>query len=348
MATLTQTAYFARKAIKYGGIFLVALILLRAGYITLKKLIPPKPVPLPPANIAFGKLPSISFPQKETLYRINYRLETVSGSLPTISSQAKVYFMPEFSPGFMTQDKIITWAKTLGFNTPLQTTKYNLEVTFTFNSPYTNNLKVNLLTRNFSYTYDWRNDPSSFQTPLETSQALSRANAFLQSAESLNKDLDTANPRIVSLKMENNTLIETLPEEANLFRINFFRLTPDNLKILPADPKNSNVYVTVSNLNNNFNGVIEAQYIYHLISTDINATYPLKDVNLAWQQLLEGKGFIANMGDNPEGNIVIRNAYLAYFEPADKQSYLQPVIVFEGDRDFTAYVPAITDNLFSQ
>jgi hypothetical protein len=62
---------------------------------------------------------------------------------------------------------------------------------------------------------------------------------------------------------------------------------------------------------------------------------------------LAGKGFIANMGENVD-KVIIRNAYLAYFEPPDKQSYLQPIVVFEGDRDFIAYIPAITDNLFSQ
>jgi hypothetical protein len=30
------------------------------------------------------------------------------------------------------------------------------------------------------------------------------------------------------------------------------------------------------------------------------------------------------------------------------QSFLQPVIVFEGDRDFYAYVPAITDTWLEQ
>ncbi|KKQ73667.1 MAG: hypothetical protein US95_C0050G0001, partial [Candidatus Woesebacteria bacterium GW2011_GWB1_38_5] len=45
-----------------------------------------------------------------------------------------------------------------------------------------------------------------------------------------------------------------------------------------------------------------------------------------------------------QGNIVIRKVYLAYYDPDQYTEYYQPVIVFEGDDDFTAYVSAIIDD----
>ena len=40
---------------------------------------------------------------------------------------------------------------------------------------------------------------------------------------------------------------------------------------------------------------------------------------------------------------MIRKVSLAYFEPVTPAQFLQPVYVFEGDRGFAAYVPAIVD-----
>lgn len=350
MASLTQTAYFARKAIKYVGITLVVLILLRASYITIKKLIPPKPVPLPPPNIAFGKLPKIEFPPKETLFRINYRLETISGALPDLGGQALVYFMPESSVGFLSQEKIENWARSFRFTQkPQKAEGSEFEDLFTISSPINTTLKVNVLTRNFTFFYDWRNDPGfSFQSAPDESQSLSLAINFLQSAQSMPSDINPVNNKIVFFKNDNNNLVETTFQEANFSKVNFFRQTADSLKILPPDPKNANIYVIVSAIKNNYSGTIEAKYLHNIISTEINATYPIKEVNAAWAQLLEGKGYIANQGNNPEGNIIIRNVFLAYYEGEKTQSYLQPIIVFEGDRDFMAYVPAITDNLFAE
>jgi hypothetical protein len=34
---------------------------------------------------------------------------------------------------------------------------------------------------------------------------------------------------------------------------------------------------------------------------------------------------------------------LGYYDPLDKQEFLQPIYIFEGDQKFMAYVPAVTD-----
>ena len=40
--------------------------------------------------------------------------------------------------------------------------------------------------------------------------------------------------------------------------------------------------------------------------------------------------------------------YLAYYDPDVHADFYQSVIVFEGDNNFTAYVPAIADQFYEQ
>lgn len=346
MATLTQTAYFARKAIKYGGISLVVLILLRASYITIKRLVPPKPKPPAPPNIAFGKLPKLVFPENANLPTINYRLETISGTLPVLASQAKVYFIPQPITDVLSWDKTIVWARNLGFDkNPKELSKFDYQFVNDQSPPTT--LNVSVLNRDFTYLYDWKNDIGSISEdlPPPESDAIEMANAFMQQAQSLGNDIDQTKTKVVYLRNDNGNLIKSIFAEANFARANYFRQDLDQLKILPANPDNSNINVVVSPSKNRNQGILEAKFVYFPISKQNSATYPIKDVNQAWEQLVSGKGHIASLGDNGDGNVIIRNAYLAYFDSENIQNFLQPIIVFEGDRGFIAYVPAISDSL---
>ena len=94
MSTLGETAIVARKAIKYGGIGLVFLIvgrvILTASIAYYKKLNPPPP---PPPDVKYGKLPKLIFPQKDQP-TLTYSLETRTGGLPAkMDTQFRVYFM---------------------------------------------------------------------------------------------------------------------------------------------------------------------------------------------------------------------------------------------------------------
>ncbi len=40
--------------------------------------------------------------------------------------------------------------------------------------------------------------------------------------------------------------------------------------------------------------------------------------------------------------VVVRNVYLAYYDSFEPQTYMQPVFVFEGDDNFQALVPAVS------
>jgi len=62
----------------------------------------------------------------------------------------------------------------------------------------------------------------------------------------------------------------------------------------------------------------------------------------AWNELQQGKGYIANFGQQGDnGQITIRKVYLAYYDTEVPQTYLQPIYIFEGDKNFFAYVTAV-------
>jgi len=344
MATLTQTAYLSRKIIKYGSIAVVCLLILRSIYITAstywKKSHPP---PLPAPTVSFGVLPKLKFPARTNLPPIALKLETISGSLPTLPDRTKVLFMPQSGSNLLAWDNAKAWAKNLGFSKEPETIdKFNFHF-LTETTPATT-LNVNVLTRNFHLVYDWKNDLgilSQGNLPSE-SQAINQAKSFLDNSGISTQDLSSA--EAIFLKYSNGNLLTTLfPSEANFVKINFYRQSINDIKILPPNPKDSNIFVIISSSTTQGKSIIEVKYTHFPISFENFGTYPLKDANTAWSQLAAGKGFIASLGNNPEGKVTVRNAYLAYYDSEEYQNFLQPVIVFEGDNDFFAYVPAVMD-----
>jgi len=351
MATLTETAYLSRRIIKYGSIGLVSLLILRSIFITAsaywRKLHPPPP---PPPTVAFGKLPKLKFPEQSGSPNLTFKLETISGSLPKLADRTKVFFIPKPYPNLLAWDNAKNWAKTLGFlQEPQQTGEFSLRFT-NGNYPQTI-LDINVLTNNFTLVYNWQNDLNilSEGNPPQEAEAVANAKSFLRNARVLTDDLVNGPSTVTYLKYSGGALVETpFFSEANFAQVNLFRQDIDGIKVLPPNPKKANVTVQLSGSTSRDKSVVAVNFVHFPISLDNFATYPLKDTNTAWQLLTSGKGFIANLGNNPDGQITIRNIYLAYYDSDEMQSFLQPVIVFEGDRDFYAYVPAITDTWLEQ
>ena len=346
MATLTQTAYYARKIIKFGSIGIVALLILRIGYVTFKKnwqVSHPTPPPAP--TVAFGKLPKLDFPPRENLPPITLKLETISGSLPTLSEQAKVFFVPQPSKSLLVWDNTKAWAQRLGFSqSPQETGTYDYR--FVADTLPKVTLDVNVITRNFILAYDWRGDLSvvSQNTSVSESQATAILKSFLQGAQALADDLANGSASVFYLKYADGNMTKALfSSEANFVKVNLFRQDVEGIKIYPPNPLEGNVSALISTAYPQFGGIINLKFIHPTISYENSATYPLKSANEAWSQLAAGKGFVANLGNNPSGKVTIRKAYLAYYDSESIQNFLQPIIVFEGDNDFFAYVPAITD-----
>lgn len=351
MATLTETAYYARKAVKIGAISLVGLIVLKFAFTTTtniwRKLRPPPP---PPPTVVFGKLPKFKFPERKGLPPLSFRLETIEGKLPSLPNVGKVYFMPQKESSLLALDRAKEKAKSMGFATQPEAVSGVLYRWRTEKEP-TTTLEMNINTDNFYLRYPYEADSTLLtEKSLPTNeQAAAEARRFLKSSDYLSDDLATGRVEFAYFRFIPPNLIPAISlSEADFLRVNLFRVDLDELKILPPNPKDSLVSFLFSGARGGGKRIVEIKYSYFPLDRDSSATYPLKSVDSAWQELQGGQGFIANLGENQEGRIVIRRVYLAYYDSGEEQNFLQPIFVFEGDRDFYGYVPAIDPRWLEQ
>ena len=158
MANLGETAIVARKAIKYGGIALVFLmvgrIILTASINYWKKI---HPAPPPPPDVLFGKLPKIVFPQAEPT-TFTYKLETPTGGLPSkLPNQFRVFFMPIKKASLLAYDAASAVATRLDFiqeSKKLSETEYRWDA----NDPIPSSLTINIITGAFVLDKRWQSD----------------------------------------------------------------------------------------------------------------------------------------------------------------------------------------------
>lgn len=344
MKNLTEAAYYTKKILKYGSIGLTTFLLLRAIFLTAiswwKKTHPPPP---PPPTLSFGKIPAIKFPVQETKPPFYPRLETIDNRLPNFPPTVKVYFIPQQTSNLFAWEKAKSWAKQLGFQQEPETPD---PYTFIFKSqgfPQTT-LKMDVLNGNFTLSYDYLNDLTlvGLKNAPRQEQAIGEAKGFLQRAGVLTSDLASGNQEAIYLRFEPPNLEPAIAlSEADLTLVNFFRADIEGIKVMPPNPKKSLVSVLISGSDSPQKRILEVNYTHFPINETIFATYPLKDINQAWNQLQKKEAYLANFGQNYDSQVTIRKIYLAYFDPPDEQKFLEPIYVFEGDRDFLAYIPAL-------
>lgn len=342
MATLTQTAITTRKALKYGAILLVAIFILKTawgvGQDIWRRINPPPP---PPPTVAFGKLPKLKFPEKETP-ELTYRLETIQGALPTLSDIDRVYFMPQSPPNLLALDRAKEKARQMGFSGQSENiggTNYRWTTSTT--PPTTLEMEIN--SGNFYLRYQYENDQELLvQKNLPTDEEAAReAKAFLQTNDLLTEDLATGSAEFNYLKYTPPNLVPAISlSEADFVRVNLFRADLNGLRIFPPNPKEALVSFLFSGNRERGKRIIEINYTYYPIDHNTSATYPLKPINTAWQELQTGEGYIANLGQNDK-DITIRQIYLTYYDSEEPQTFLQPIYVFQGDNNFYGYVSAI-------
>jgi len=342
MATLTEVGYYTRRGIKYGAIGFVVIILTPIILGGIKKLyLILRPPPPPPPTVRYGKLPALSFTRTDPNYSPSYRLETVDGKLPQLPNVGKVYLVDVNKSRLKELDGIKAKAKILGFvNDPTS----NDDIVFEFKHPtLPATLIVNVIYGSYEYKYDWTIDQALYsgQNPPAQDRAFLEAKGFFQSLGILSADLSSGTPKTTFFQAQPPEMLPSRSlSEANFVRIDLFRANVDNLPFITPAFTTSPVYVIFSGSTDRDKRVIEAQYAYSKTLDKESSTYPLKGVDVAWQELQEGKGSIA-VRSLATGEVVIRKIYLAYYESRDPQEFIQPVYVFEGDGGFVGYVPAV-------
>lgn len=342
MATLTDTAYYARKSVIYGVVGLFALVLFRFSWgIFSRWWIALHPPPPPPPTVSFGVLPEITFPKGVERKDLSFRLETVSGSVPNFGIQSKVYFMPAFRANVLGLELAKSLAAKLGFvSAPIpkdeQVYIWNRE------GALPGTLTVNLVTGHFSLDTAWYRDSEiTSSRALGEQEATRVAQDYLRRAGLLTDDLSKGRTRIEYLQAGAGAFSPAISQsEANFTRVHLFRGDVNSLSVVTPQEDQALIQVIVSGARSQDKQVIGMTYKYSPIELDTSATYPLRSSQSAWEQFQAGEGVITRLVKNTQ-QVVVRDVKLAYYDADIPQQFLEPVYVFHGDDGLVGYVSAI-------
>jgi hypothetical protein len=345
MASLTETAYYTRRAINWGILAIIGYILLRIFWsifvMVWLAIFPPKP---PPPNHAFGKLPKLAFPATATASgQLTFQLETIEGKILKASESATVYFMPKAAPNLLALTKTQEFAKLLGFDpTPISESK-NI---YRFNDPEfpLRRLRYDIVSNNFILRYAFEQDPALFtEKNLPTIEsATTEALSMLRNNKLYVDDLAGGSTKITYLKLVSDKLISTTSlSQSDAVRIDFFRQPIGSTPIFTPFPDEAPVSIILSGSTSSGKHILQFAYTFWPIDYQTTATYEMKTGDLAWEELRGGQGHIARYPKSGSA-AVVRNVYLAYYDSFEPQMYLQPIFVFEGDDGFLGFVPAVS------
>lgn len=341
MATLTTTAYYARKMVVFGLVGLAVLVVSRMALNAFSRWwLKNHPPPPPPPTVSFGVLPEIQFPPSRDRAGLTYKLETVTGSIANLGSQTSVYFMPSYRANVLGLELATGLASKLGFLMP-PTAKDEQIYVWTKEEKLPATLTQNLVTGHFSLETPWFRDAeiTSGKSPSEL-EAIRLAKEYLRRGGLLTPDLDTGKTKVEFLKDNGSEFVPALSQsEANYARVHFFRMDVNGLAAVTPAVDEGLVQVVVSGVRSE-KQIISAKFKYSPVEQERSATYPLRSVQAAWSQLQAGEGVIIRLvSDNT--NVIVRNVELAYYDSDSPQEFLQPVYVFKGDNGFVAYISAV-------
>lgn len=353
MATLTESAEQARKAIKYGGIGLVVITLLWylgiAAVNLYNKIYPPAP---PPPTVDFGKLPGVNFPDNKD--RPTISLELPTGKIPDFPDRMRVYRAPTKRSGFADAQNAIETATSLGFLfTPSQPSE--TDYVWTLQDQLASKLEMNIISGHFTLSRKWQNNPALAGEADFTSnqQIITETENYLKKINLLPDDLIGAE-KITPLKANAGELVTALSlNDADFIRLDLFRknldeINPDTKEIVSSypfyrtDPGKGLIRVIISGGKS-----LSEKYIYLLndyttIQYENSGTYPIKTGQAAWDELSKGGGFVTTSSPKA-GAVKIRKIFLGYYDSDTSQNYAMPIYIFLGDNNFVAYVSAVSD-----
>lgn len=347
MASLTETAYQTRRIINWTILFIIAYFIIRlmwSFFVAMWVYIfPAKPAP---PNHAFGKLPRVVFPTPESspAAQLTFTLQTISGTLPEASSSARVYFMPKAGANLLAINNTQNFVKKLGFDaTPIQETRTIYR--FNDNEFPLRKIRYDIVSNNFILRYGFEQNTALFsEGTLRDPQAIEQeAINYLDNNAIYPSDFVHGTQKITYLKLVGNSLVPVANlSQVDAMRVDFFRGSVHKFPLLTPNPDEGQIQLLFSGSKTPKKHVLQLTFTYWPIDESTFATYQLKPMANAWQELQNQGGYIAKYPINGSTTATIRNVYLGYYDSFDPQTYLQPIYVFIGDYGFAAYVPAIS------
>lgn len=345
MFTLHNATELTKKIVLWGGIGITAifvLIFLLRGIIAIKNFfIPPGP---PPPTMTYGKLTYPRYPANATSEKLTYTINTISGVLPTLPTQMKVYPIIHGAPSLLNLNRAVNEVSQVGFSGAEK--KLGDEV-YQWNdgSSLNRTLTMNITSENFAMTSEYSTYPTVTNpaTIPDQGQATGAATNFLASMKLLPDDIDPSKTVTTLYSLQNEVLTPaSSPSTADVVKVNFYQKDLDELPMYYPHPPDSVMNFLVSADNT----VLTAEYFHQEIDKTFS-TYPIKTAGQAFLDLQKGKGYIASfLGSS--NDIRITDVTLGYYLSADFQDYLMPIIVFHGDGNFLAYVTAVPDSYFKK
>jgi len=348
MASLTKVAITTRRIIRYGIYLILAIIFIRISiYVTTKIYRYFFPAPPPPPTVVFGPLPALPFPEQPKPTNLFFTLQTPDLKLPKLPPQVDVYEMPQIQPNIQALDLAKQTATRLGFN---PNGRELVETVYLFqrdDAPST--LNMNIITRIFSISYDINADPTvTSRVPPAPEAAIGLAKNYLRFANLLEKDIAKTDPTYEFYRVERGSFVSAPSlSDSGLIKVNIYREPLSDLP--PATPKanEANIWFMISGATKPGSQIIAAEYHYFPVDAEKKATYPIKTSEQVWEELKAGQAYFASVDEDAIGEIIIRKIYLAYYDAGQYAKYYQPVVVFEGDNNFVAYVPAIAPEFYA-
>lgn len=346
MGSLTETAYYTRRAVNWSIFIVLGYVVLRfswgivsAVYLTI---FPPKP---PAANHAFGKLPPLRFPPPvaSPSAQIIYQLETIEGSVPHASESANVYFMPKTGSNLLALSTAQNFAKRLGFGTTPVSEPSNKNV-YRFDDPTAQlrHLWYDIVSTNFILRYTFEQDTGLFLERNIPSVAAATAEAknLLQTYSLFPSGLAGGAIKVNFYRVAESSLVPVASQsQADAARVDFFRPNLADTPVMSTSPNEGPISIIFSGSKSSKKRILQFNYTNWPVDVENIATYPLKTSTYAWQELQSGGGYVLRYPDTAVATI--RSVYLAYYDSLEPQTYMQPMFVFEGDNGFMAFVPAV-------
>lgn len=377
---LVQTSEIVKKGVVIGaGLVIVAIIFFIVKgpiIVAFRFIFPDKNKP----TVEFGLLDSLEFTQAQILNsNPQYILNTQSGELPEDLPKVLPVFrfvQPKFS--FSAGEKAQRDALTLGFNDNSRITDLDEKIYFWKDIALGKNLEIDTATGVLQVNTSFTGKGSLFPAgQLSKDLAIELAIQLLVELKRFEDKLyvleERGSQEVEFGKFRGNNLVKADSIfEAQVAKVDFYRQIL-GYPILGPDPTQAllQVYVKAQSRKDEFSQLNYPRVkIYHWeVDTDQQSTYPLLPVSLAWQEVLAGRGVIANVTPNGISpfetpppvrvdRILINDVYLAYYDRNAPQPYLQPIYVFEGNYTssgtggssgiITIYYPSISGDYVSQ
>lgn len=341
MPTLNKTKKETKIILKWGGIALLIIFLFLTA-IRFATFIKENLAPPPPPQASFGKLNPILFPNQEK-ENITYSLNTLTGFLPNFSDRAKVYKIATTPPTLLALDKTQEKIAQIGFDPKATKIAEDVYQWIDQGSSFQRRLTTNIFSSDFTLSspYIISSSLQALSNSEDQNNAVDLAKSFLSSMLSFPSDLDLQKTKTILYAIDKSALMPTSKiSNAKIVRVDFFQKDLDSLPIYYDKGATSNIDLLIAKENNQLK-IVEAHYFYKNIS-QISSTYAIKSALEAFEELKKGKGFIASNPTNAV-EIIIKKVLLGYYIGEDSQDFLMPIIIFEGENDFIAYVSGVKD-----